>query len=80
MAGELGLIDPQLAQEAGDAYRDYRRQQHAERLSGAKSARVNPAEWQTPRSAVTRLWQEVFAEAPGSIRDLHEIHDSRREG
>ena len=80
MAGELGLIDPQLAQEAGDAYRDYRRQQHAERLSGAKSARVNSAEWQTPRSAVTRLWQEVFAEAPASIRDLQEIHDSRREG
>ncbi len=78
MAGELGLIDSSLAEAAGNAYRDYRRQQHAERLAGAKSARVNPKDWQMPRDAVIRLWKQVFEEAPATIRDLQTIHESHR--
>jgi glutamate-ammonia-ligase adenylyltransferase len=78
IAGELGLIDSSLAEAAGNAYRDYRRQQHAERLAGAKSARVDPKDWQMPRDAVIRLWKQVFGEAPATIRDLQTIHENHR--
>lgn len=74
IAGELGLIDGGLAQQVGDAYREYRRRQHAERLSGAASARVAPEEFAQARAAVMRLWQDVFREAPTVIRDLQEMH------
>ncbi len=74
IAGELGLIDGHLAQQVGDAYREYRRRQHAERLSGAASARVAPEECAQARAAVMQLWQDVFREAPHVIRDLQEMH------
>lgn len=76
IAGELGLIDAALGQQVGDAYRDYRRRQHAERLSGAGSARVNQQEFQAQRDAVMLLWQNVFREAPKIIRPLQDIHAS----
>jgi glutamate-ammonia-ligase adenylyltransferase len=60
MAGELGLAPPDLAQTVADAYRDYRRQQHALRLSGARHARVDPSRFARQRDAVFALWRRVF--------------------
>lgn len=76
IAGELGLIDTRLAEQVGNAYRDYRRRQHAERLSGAASARVDQQEFQAQRNAVALLWQAVFQDAPAVIRSLQDIHES----
>jgi glutamate-ammonia-ligase adenylyltransferase len=60
MAGALGLIPRDLAQAAADAYRDYRRLQHALRLNGAEFARVEHAAV-APHIAATRaLWRAVF--------------------
>jgi glutamate-ammonia-ligase adenylyltransferase len=60
MAGALGLIPRELAQAAADAYREYRRLQHALRLNGAEFARVAPADV-VPQVAATRaLWRAVF--------------------
>jgi glutamate-ammonia-ligase adenylyltransferase len=60
MAGALGLIPRELAQAAADAYRDYRRLQHALRLNGAEFARVEHAAV-APHIAATRaLWGAVF--------------------
>jgi glutamate-ammonia-ligase adenylyltransferase len=74
MAGELGLIDAELGLQVGNAYRDYRRRQHAERLAGAGAARVPPSEFLAQREYVTRLWRDVFQEAPAEIRELTQIH------
>ncbi|MDP3638947.1 MAG: bifunctional [glutamate--ammonia ligase]-adenylyl-L-tyrosine phosphorylase/[glutamate--ammonia-ligase] adenylyltransferase, partial [Azonexus sp.] len=38
MAGEIGLIEPKQAEAAGNAYREYRRRQHAKRLSATPNA------------------------------------------
>ena len=78
IAGELGLIAPDLAHQVGDAYREFRRRQHAERLSGAGSARVDPEIFAGQRSAVQRLWADVFADAPKTIRSLQAIHEQHR--
>lgn len=78
MAGEIGLIDAALAERVGNAYRAYRKQQHALRLSGAASARVSRDELAPEREAVQTLWQQVFADQPATIRDLQEIHASAR--
>jgi glutamate-ammonia-ligase adenylyltransferase len=60
MAGALGLIPRELAQAAADAYREYRRLQHALRLNGAEFARVEHAAV-APHIAATRaLWRAVF--------------------
>ncbi|HXF44810.1 MAG TPA: bifunctional [glutamate--ammonia ligase]-adenylyl-L-tyrosine phosphorylase/[glutamate--ammonia-ligase] adenylyltransferase, partial [Burkholderiaceae bacterium] len=68
IAGELGLIDAKLAQQVGDAYRTYRRLQHAQRLNaaGEQSAptRVPPQEVAAEAAAVRALWQAVFGAAP----------------
>ena len=70
-AGELGLVPAQLAQAAADAYRDYRRQQHQVRLTGAREARVDPAPHVERRRVVGALWRAVFGapwtEAPRPI-------------
>jgi glutamate-ammonia-ligase adenylyltransferase len=59
-AGELGLIDTTLAHAVGDAYREFRRLQHALRLEGAQYARV-PPEAVAPHVEATRaLWRQVF--------------------
>jgi [glutamine synthetase] adenylyltransferase / [glutamine synthetase]-adenylyl-L-tyrosine phosphorylase len=60
MAGELGLIDPQQALATGNAYRDYRRLQHAKRLSATPKAPVAREEIEKHILAVNALWQAVF--------------------
>ena len=62
MAGELGLIDPQLAQAAGNAYREYRRLQHARRLSAAPKAPIPRHEIETHIATVDALWRAVFGD------------------
>jgi len=60
MAGELGLIEPQLGQAAGNAYREYRRLQHAKRLTATPKALVPRDQIETHIAAVSALWQAVF--------------------
>lgn len=77
IAGRLGLIDLALAEQVADAYRSYRRRQHAERLAGAGSARVSTSEFFDAQQAVKALWAAVFADAPASPRTLQMIHESK---
>ena len=56
----LELVEPSLALEAADAYREYRRIQHGMRLDGAAFARVDPAQAAGRIEVVGRLWQAVF--------------------
>jgi glutamate-ammonia-ligase adenylyltransferase len=60
MCGELGLIDPALAQGAADAYRLMRRLQHQVRLQGQEQARVDPAVVAPHAEVVVRLWHACF--------------------
>jgi glutamate-ammonia-ligase adenylyltransferase len=64
MAGELALVPATLADEVADAYRAYRRQQHAVRLTGAANARVDPSPHGSRRMAVGMLWRHLFGDAP----------------
>ncbi len=59
-AGAAGLLPPDLAEAAADAYRELRRQQHAVKLSGATHARVPPPAVESVRDAVLALWQAVL--------------------
>ena len=60
MAGELGLVEPARAQAGRDAYREFRRLQHALRLNGAQFARVPPERVAPHVAAVRALWDEVL--------------------
>ncbi|OLU04505.1 bifunctional [glutamate--ammonia ligase]-adenylyl-L-tyrosine phosphorylase/[glutamate--ammonia-ligase] adenylyltransferase [Achromobacter denitrificans] len=60
LAGEAGLIAPELASRAGDAYRTLRRVQHQLRLQGVEKARVPPEQLQQERAAVDELWAAVL--------------------
>ncbi len=60
MAAQLGLIAAPLADQCREAYREYRRLQHALRLSGARYARVPPAQVAGHAVAVRALWAAVF--------------------
>ncbi|MCB5184574.1 bifunctional [glutamate--ammonia ligase]-adenylyl-L-tyrosine phosphorylase/[glutamate--ammonia-ligase] adenylyltransferase [Methylobacillus gramineus] len=60
MLGQLGLVNMSHAQRAAQAYRDYRRRQHAIRLQGENKARVPLQEVSEDVEAVRALWQEVF--------------------
>lgn len=60
LAGELGLIDADLGMRSGDAYREYRRAQHALRLRGDQYARVDPGEFTAERATVLALWRAVL--------------------
>jgi glutamate-ammonia-ligase adenylyltransferase len=60
IAGGLGLIPTARAAECQDAYRDFRRQQHALRLEGAQFARVAPDSVAVQVEAVRALWAQVF--------------------
>ena len=62
IAGELGLIDPAQARAAGDAYREFRRLQHARRLSATPKAPVPREEVEKHILAVDTLWQAVFGD------------------
>ncbi len=59
IAAGIGLIPQDLAEEARNAYRDYRRMQHALRLNGARP-RVDPDLVQGRVDAVRTLWRLVF--------------------
>jgi glutamate-ammonia-ligase adenylyltransferase len=61
IAGELGLIDPVQAKAVGNAYREYRRLQHAKRLSSNPKAPIPREEVERHIAAVTGLWKSVFA-------------------
>jgi glutamate-ammonia-ligase adenylyltransferase len=60
MCGELGLIDPALADGAADAYRVMRKLQHQVRLQGQEQARVDPALVAHHADVVVRLWRACF--------------------
>ncbi len=60
MAAELGLIPAELADPVRNAYREYRRMQHAARLNGNGKARVERAAVLRRIEAVRALWQAVF--------------------
>ena len=65
-AGVLGLLPADLATAAGDAYRTYRRYQHALRLNNAEYARVPHAQVIGEIAVVVRLWQTVM-ETDGGV-------------
>jgi glutamate-ammonia-ligase adenylyltransferase len=60
MAADVKLIDRDLAEQCRDAYRNFRRLQHALRLNGAPYARVPPAQVAAQAQAVRDLWRTVF--------------------
>jgi glutamate-ammonia-ligase adenylyltransferase len=62
-ASELGLVDAGLAAQVQDAYRAYRRRQHALRLEGARYARVAREEVAAHATATLALWKAVMGEA-----------------
>ena len=65
LAGTLGLVAPDVALAAADAYREFRRLQHQIRLTGATHARVDALPQAERRAAVNALWLSVFG-APWS--------------
>jgi len=60
IAGELGLIPAAEAAAAGDAYREYRRLQHAQRLSANPRHLTGRESIENHIAAVNTLWQAVF--------------------
>jgi glutamate-ammonia-ligase adenylyltransferase len=63
IAGEVGLIDQELASSVGNAYRLLRSRQHRLRLDGAEKTRINvedEPELMIARDAVTTLWLTIF--------------------
>ena len=59
-AADHGLIAPDLAERCREAYREFRRLQHALRLNGAQYARVPPERVAAHAGAVRALWAQVF--------------------
>jgi glutamate-ammonia-ligase adenylyltransferase len=62
MAGQLGLVDRELAAQCADAYRSYRRVQHELRLRGDTFARVPQDRLVEERTAVRALWRAVLGD------------------
>lgn len=76
LASELGLIAPWKAENVRPAYREFRRLQHRQRLSGDSDSIYNPAtdapiqrfarvegiHLQEDRLAVLSLWEDVFGD------------------
>ncbi|MGH8676525.1 MAG: bifunctional [glutamate--ammonia ligase]-adenylyl-L-tyrosine phosphorylase/[glutamate--ammonia-ligase] adenylyltransferase, partial [Burkholderiales bacterium] len=60
IAADLGLIAQDLAERCRNAYREFRRRQHALRLNGAQYARVPPEQVEAHARAVQELWGAVF--------------------
>jgi glutamate-ammonia-ligase adenylyltransferase len=60
MLGSLSVIDARLAKKVADAYREYRRLQHAAGLQG-KQAKVDVSLVKTHAEAVEQLWHAVFS-------------------
>jgi len=61
IAASLGLISAELAEACQNAYRKFRRLQHALRLNGAQYARVPQDQVALKSEAVRKLWKEVFS-------------------
>ena len=59
-AAELGLIPAGAAEAVRDAYREFRRLQHALRLQSAQTARVQAAQIAPHTDAVRQLWNTLF--------------------
>lgn len=59
-AADLKLIDISLAQKVQEAYRQYRRWQHQERLQDQKYARVEHSLAEPHRAAVLELWENTL--------------------
>ncbi|MBV8032276.1 MAG: bifunctional [glutamate--ammonia ligase]-adenylyl-L-tyrosine phosphorylase/[glutamate--ammonia-ligase] adenylyltransferase [Betaproteobacteria bacterium] len=68
IAAGHGLLDPSLAERSREAYREYRRRQHALRLEGAQYARVPAIEVSMHIDAVRTLWAAVLGAAAGDQR------------
>ena len=64
ICSELLLIEKKSAEDCRNAYRKFRRLQHALRLNGAQYARVPLDQVAAKSAAVRKLWQEVFAPQP----------------
>lgn len=62
LSGDAGLIPSPLASNAADAYRTYRRRQHALRLQGAERARIPIEELAEERATVLELWNIVLGD------------------
>ena len=60
VAADLALIGKENAEKARNAYREFRRLQHALRLNGAQYARVPLEQVSSHVDAVQELWTEVF--------------------
>ena len=60
LAATLRLLPMEVAGAAHDAYREFRRRQHALRLQGGEYARVEKPAAAAHVAAVERLWREVF--------------------
>ncbi len=63
LAGKLGLIPADAAENVGSAYREFRRHQHGLRLNGAKYARVPHEDVKEQIAATLALWRKVFGKA-----------------
>jgi len=63
IAAGHGLLPAELAERCRDAYRRFRRLQHALRLNGAQYARVPREQVQAEAEAVKALWQATFSPA-----------------
>jgi len=61
IAASLGLIPADLAEACRNAYRKFRRLQHALRLNGANFARVPQEQVALKSAAVRDLWKTVFS-------------------
>ena len=66
MAAAHGLIDAGLAERCRDAYREFRRLQHALRLNGAQYARVPREQIAQHVDAVKLLWKTALPLTPAS--------------
>jgi glutamate-ammonia-ligase adenylyltransferase len=60
LAGKLGLIDAGLALQVADAYRHFRKLQHAIRMRGEDRARVASDSVEAMRQPVLALWNVVI--------------------
>ncbi|KPK19410.1 MAG: glutamine-synthetase adenylyltransferase [Betaproteobacteria bacterium SG8_41] len=67
LAARLGLVAPERAQAAHDAYRRLRQLQHGLRLRGERYARIEPEAIASERQAVEKLWADIFGEAPSGV-------------
>jgi len=61
IAGELGLIPLDLAEQVRTIYREYRRMQHTFRLDGIRGAKVEREPYRKNIETVRALWSKVFA-------------------